>query len=396
MIDFTLTDEQRALRDLAREFAQKEIAPVALHYDRTAEFPWDVARKAYEVGLINLPIPPEYGGGGLGHLEVALVREELAAGCAGINSAIGISGLGTLPVLIAGSEEQKRRWLRQVTDGVHFVSYALTEPDAGSDVAGIRSTARRVGDRYVLNGTKRFITAATVAEWFTVFAYTDRSAGRNGMSCFWVPRNTPGLSVPRKEDVMGQRAGNTAEVLLEDVEVPAENLIGAEGDGFRIAMEVFARTRPSVGASAVGVARAAFEHAFAYAHQRLAFGQPIASNQAIQFKLAQMAMKIETARLLTWRSAWAADRGERVTKEAAFAKLFAADACMEITTEAVQIMGGVGYSRESPVEKYMRDAKLMQIYEGTSEIQHLIIYRELAREAGLMGRRSAALPTREA
>jgi acyl-CoA dehydrogenase len=388
VIDFTLTDEQRALRDVAREFAQKEIVPVALHHDRTGEFPWDVARKAYAVGLLNLTIPAEFGGGGLGYLDTVLVREELAAGCAGINSALGITGLGVLPVLVGGSEEQKRAWLPRVTDGAHFVSYGLTEPDAGSDVAGIKSTARRVGDHYVLNGTKRFITAGTVAEWFTVFAYTDRGAGRNGMSVFWVPRETPGLSVPRKEDVMGQRAGNTAEVLLEEAAVPAANLIGREGDGFRIAMEAFARTRPGVGAAAVGVARAAFEHAFAYAHQRLAFGQPIAGNQAIQFKLAQMALKVDAARLLTWRSARAADQGRRVTKEAAFAKLYAADACMEVTTEAVQILGGVGYSRETPVEKYMRDAKLMQIYEGTSEIQHLIIYRELAREAGL--RRPAA------
>lgn len=389
MVDFTLTDEQRALRDLAREFSQKEIAPVAAHYDRTGEFPWEVARKANAVGLLNLTIPAEYGGGGLRAFETVLIREELAAGCAGINSAIGITGLGVLPVLVAGSAEQKRAWLPRVTDGVHFVSYGMTEPDAGSDVAGIKSTARRVGDHYVLNGTKRFITSGTVAEWFTIFAYTDRSKGRQGMSCFWVPRDTPGLSVPRKEEVLGQRAGNTAEVVLEDVAVPAFNLIGREGDGFAIAMEVFNRTRPGVGAAAVGVARAAFEYAWRYAHQRQAFGRPIAEYQAIQFKLAQMALKVDTARLLTWRSAWAADQGQRAGKEAAFAKLYAADACMEVTTEAVQILGGVGYSRETPVEKYFRDAKLMQIYEGTSEIQHLIIYRELAREAGMLRRGSA-------
>lgn len=382
MLNFRLTDVQQDLRELARDFAQREIAPVAKRYDQTGDFPHDVAAKAYDLGLLNLTIPSEFGGGGLGYLDVALIKEEFAAGCAGINAAIGITGLGVLPVLVAADLEQQRKWLREVTDGVHFVSFAMTETEAGSDVAGVRATARKVGNTYVLNGSKHYITAGTVADWFTVFAYTDPDRGRNGLSVFWVPRHTEGVSVPRKEDMMGQRASNTAEVLMTDATIPSANLIGREGDGLKIARRVFARSRPGVGAGSVGLARSAFEYAFQYAQARRTFGHPISDYQAIQFKLAQMSLKIETARLLTWRSAWAADHGDDTTRWSAYAKLYAADACMEITTEAVQILGGIGYSSDAPLEKAMRDAKLMQIYEGTSEIQHVIIYRDLARAHG--------------
>jgi acyl-CoA dehydrogenase len=387
VVDFRLGDEQRAIRDLAREFAQNEIVPVAAAYDRSADFPWQVARKAFEVGLLNLSIPPEYGGGGLGLLDQCLVWEEWAAGCAGITSALTITALSAAPLLVAGTDEQKRRFFGMLTREPAVASYAMTEPDAGSDVAGIKTTARRVGDEWAITGTKRFITAGTAATWFAVFAYTDRAAGREGMSCFVVPRDTPGLTVARKEDTMGQRAGNTAEIVFEEAVVPRGNMVGPEGKGFKLAMEVFDRTRPPVGALAVGIARAALEHAFRYAGQRQAFGRPIGDNQAIQFKLADMATDVAAARHLTWHAAWLGDQGLRNAKEASFAKRFAADMCMRATIEAVQIFGGYGYTRDYPVEKLMRDAKVVQIYEGTSEIQRLIIARELMRggEAALRG-----------
>ncbi len=379
MVDFQLNDEQRAIRDLAREFSQKEIAPVAAEYDRSADFPWPVARKAFDVGLMNLSVPHEYGGGGLGLLDQCLVWEELAAGCAGITSALTITALSAAPLLVGGTEDQKRRWLEPLTSEPAVASYGMSEPDAGSDVAGIRTTARRVGDEYVINGSKRWITAGTAARWFAVFAYTDPARPRDGMSCFVVPRDLPGVSVPRKEDMMGQRAGNTAEIVFQEAVVPKDQLIGGEGRGFKLAMEVFDRTRPPVGALAVGIARAAMEHAFGYAQQRRTFGKPIAEHQAIQFKLADMAMEIAATRHLTWHAAWLGDRGCRNAREASYAKAFGADMCMRATTEAVQIFGGYGYSREAPVEKLMRDAKVVQIYEGTSEIQRLIIARELLR-----------------
>ena len=379
MVDFALGDEQRAIRELAHEFAQKEIVPVAARYDRSADFPWDVARTAFEAGLLNLSIPQEYGGGGLGVLDQCLVWEELAAGCAGITSALTITALSAAPLLVAGTEEQKRRWLEPLTREPAVASYGMTEPGAGSDVAGIETAARRVGDEFVLSGTKRFITAGTAARWFAVFAYTDRSRGREGMSCFIVPRDRAGVTVARKEDMMGQRAGNTAEIVFEEAVVPKQDLVGAEGHGFKLAMDVFDRTRPPVGALATGIARAAMEHAFRYAQQRQTFGRPIMEYQAIQFKLADMAMGIAAARHLTWHAAWLGDHGYRNAKEASYAKAFAADMCMRATTEAVQIFGGYGYSREYPVEKLMRDAKVVQIYEGTSEIQRLIIARELMR-----------------
>ncbi|MCC6179073.1 MAG: acyl-CoA dehydrogenase family protein [Chloroflexi bacterium] len=379
MVDFQLTDEQRAIRDLAREFADREIRPVAAACDHSAEFPWDVARKAFDVGLMNVSIPTEYGGSGLPLLEQCLVWEELAAGCAGIASGLLITCLSAGPLMIAGSEEQRRRWLGSITREPAVASYCMTEPGAGSDVAGIQTSARRAGDEYVISGTKRFITAGTVAQWYAVFAVTDRSRGRDGLSCFVVPRDRVGVSVARKEDVMGQRAGNTAEILFEDVVVPAADRVGDEGQGFRIAMEVFDQTRPTVGALAVGIARSALEHAYQYALQRETFGRRIADYQAIQFKLADMAMEIAAARHLTWHAAWLGDRGQRNAREASYAKAFAADMCMRATTEAVQIFGGYGYSREFPVEKLMRDAKVVQIYEGTSEIQRLIVARELLR-----------------
>lgn len=380
MLNFALSEEQAQFRDLARRFAQDEIAPVAAQYDHSGEFPWPVAEKAYKAGLLNMHIPEEYGGSGLGILDGVIVREELAAACSGITSAILIGTLASTPVLIAGTEEQKRTYLRVLTDGVRFASYAVTEPGAGSDVANIATTARRSGDEYVLNGTKRFITGAGVASWFTVFAVTDRAQGRRGLSAFIVPRETPGLSIGKKEPMMGQRASYTAEVILEDAAIPAANLIGREGQGWEIAMETFNRTRPGVAASAVGVARSALEHAVAYAQQRETFGKAIAEHQAIQFILADMATSVAAARWLAWHSAWLIDHGLPNATEAAHAKAFAADVAMRAATDAVQVFGGYGYSQEFPVEKLMRDAKIFQIYEGTSQIQRLIIARALLRD----------------
>jgi acyl-CoA dehydrogenase len=379
MIDYTLTDEQKQLQRLAHEFAEHEMRPVAAHYDRTSDFPWPVVRKAFDLGLMTLNIPAEYGGPGLGVLDQIIAQEEMAWGCAGMATSIFITSLAAGVLLAGGSEEQKQQWLTPLTREVTLASYAVTEPAAGSDVAGIQTQALRVGAEYVLKGTKRFITAGGVADWFVVFAYTDPSKGHKGMSAFIVPRNSRGLSTPRKEDMMGQRASNTSEVLLEEVVVPKANLIGREGDAFGIAMMAFDKSRPGVAASALGVARAAMEHAIAYAKERRAFGQPIAAHQAIQFMLAEMRMNIDAARHLTWHAAWTIDQGRRNTLEAAMAKAFAADMCMKVTTDAVQVFGGYGFSREYPVEKLMRDAKVLQIYEGTSQIQRMIIAREILR-----------------
>ena len=377
MVDFTLSDEQKFFRDTVHRFAEQEMRPVAAQYDETGEFPWDVARKAFEAGLLNIHVPEEYGGPGLGTLEGCVVGEEMAWGCPGITAAIGISNLAVIPVLLAGTEEQKKRWLSLLTQELSFASYAVTEPGAGSDVAGIATTAVRKGNEYVLNGTKRFITGGGVASWMVCFAYTDKSRRHNGISAFIVPMDTPGVTVTRKEPMMGQRCSFTAEIVLEEVVVPAENLLGQEGDGFKIAMLTFNKSRPGVAAQAVGCARAAMEHAIQYARERETFGRPIGQHQAVQFMLADMAMNIAAARWLAWHAAWLDDQGLDNAQEAAYAKAFAADMCMKVTTDAVQIFGGYGYSKEFPVEKLMRDAKIYQIYEGTSQIQRLIIGRRL-------------------
>jgi len=379
MVDFRLSDEQQALQKLAHEFAEQEIRPVAAEYDRRADFPWPVLRKAFALGLMNMNIPSAYGGPGLGVLDQVVAQEELSWGCSGIAASIFITSLAAGVLLAGGSDEQKARWLPPLARELTLASYAVTEPAAGSDVAGIQTTATRHGDDYVLKGSKRFITAGGVCDWYIVFAYTDKSKGHDGMSAFIVPRASAGLSVPRKEDMMGQRASNTAEVVLDDVVAPVAHRVGREGDAFRIAMLAFDKSRPGVAASAIGVARAAMEHAVAYAKERRAFGVPIAQHQAIQFMLAEMRMGVDAARHLAWHAAWKIDRGERNSLEAAAAKAFAADTCMKVTTDAVQVFGGYGFSREYPVEKLMRDAKVMQIYEGTSQIQRLIVARQMLR-----------------
>jgi acyl-CoA dehydrogenase len=382
VIDFALSEEQVAFRDLSRRFAEQEIASVAAHYDEHDEFPWPVVEKAFRAGLMNISVPEEYGGGGLSVLDGTMVREELSAGCSGITSTLMIGGLAAAPLIIAGTDEQKKTFLGQLCSDYKsaVASYALTEPGAGSDVAGITTTARRVGDEYVINGTKRFISGAVAAAWFVIFAYTDKEQRYNGISAFIVPADTSGLTVGKKEPMMGQHASHTSEVILEEVTIPAANRIGEENQGWQVAMQTFNRTRPGVAASAVGLARSAMQHALRYSQERETFSQPIAYHQAIQFMLADMATTVAAARWLTWHASWMIDQGIPNATEAAYAKAFAADTAMRVTTDAVQIFGGYGYSKEFPVEKLMRDAKIFQIYEGTSQIQRLIIGRSLLKD----------------
>lgn len=377
MISFDLSEEQRQLQQMARDFAREHIAPVAHHHDETGEFPSEVCRKAFEQGLMNPHIPEEYGGAGLGILDESIMIEELAGACSGITTAIMTNTLSQAPVIMAGTPEQKRQWLQPMTERLSFCAYCVTEPGAGSDVAGIRTTARKDGDAYVLNGEKMWITGAEPAEWYYVLAYTDQSQKTRGMSAFIVPRNSPGIQVGKKEKNMGQRASDTRAITFENVRVPAGNMLGKEGDGFKITMSAFDRTRPPISASAVGLARAAMEHAIKYAQERTAFGVPIAMHEGVSFMIADMAKDIEAARLLVWQAAWTIDQGRRNTKLAAFAKAFAADTAMRVATDAVQVLGGYGYNTEYPVEKLMRDAKIFQIYEGTSQIQRLIIAKEI-------------------
>jgi len=380
MFNLSLSDEQKALRELARQFAKNEIARVAAEADRNEEYPWHLVEKAHSIGLINTTVPEQYGGSGLSCFDDVLVAEELGAGCSGIYSSFGASNLGLTPLILAATPEQMERFMKPFCAQPALSSFCLTEPGAGSDVAGVRTRARRDGDVYVLNGTKRFITNAGLAKLYTVVATLDPELRHRALIVLVVPPDLPGVSVGKKEEKMGQRAADTREVIFEDVRVPVDNRLGEEGQGFELVMATLDRIRAEVAAAAVGVGQVAMENCVQYAQQREAFGQPISAFQAIQFKLADMAIKVEAARLLTWRAAWLADQGQRNSYESSIAKAFAADSAMQITTEAVQIFGGYGYIREYPVEKYMRDAKLLQIYEGTSEIQRLVISRWLLKE----------------
>jgi acyl-CoA dehydrogenase len=376
-VSFALSDEQKALRALAREFAEKEIRPVAAEYDERSTHPADVIAKAHEVGLMNAHIPEEFDGAGLSGFDGMLIGEELSWGCAGIAVSIVANTLGAAPVLVAGTDEQKRRWLVPLTEEPILCSFGLTEPNAGSDVSGIETTAVRHGDEYVLNGSKMFITNAGHAAWLVVFASTDKSRGHRGLSAFVVPTDLEGVVVEKHLDKMGQRATDTSAIAFQDVRVPVENRLGEEGEGFKIAMTTLDFTRPGTAAGAVGVAQAAYEYAVDYARTRVQFGQPIAMNQGVNFLIADMATEIEAARLLVWQAAWLHDQGKRATLQSSFAKRFAADTAMKVATDAVQIFGGYGYIKEYPVEKLMRDAKLFQIYEGTSQIQRLVIAKEI-------------------
>ncbi len=376
MVDFTLTDEQKDLRELAHDFATKEMRPVAWEYDRESTWPAEVMQTAWEVGLMNTHIPEEYGGPGLDYLSGCLIEEELGWGCSGMGTSISCNGLAMTPVLIGGSEETKKKYLSMLTEEPKLASFCLTEPGAGSDVSGMRTTATKIGDKYVINGSKCFITNGSHASWYTVYAKTDKDAGHKGISAFVVPSDADGVTVDKKEDKLGQRASNTATISFNDVEIPAENLLGEENKGFRLAMMTLDRTRPGVSASATGLARAALEFATGYAKERVQFGVPIAMHQAIQFMIADMATKVHASRLLVWQSASLLDQGKRNTLESSHAKRFAADSAMEVATDAVQVYGGYGFIKEYPVEKLMRDAKIFQLYEGTSQIQRLVIARE--------------------
>jgi acyl-CoA dehydrogenase len=379
-ISFELTDEQKMLQKLARDFAATEIIPVAEHYDRTAEFPIDIINKGREIGLVNLNIPLDYGGPGASIMDEVLVQEELGYGCSGISTAMSVNNLSSLPILIGGTDKQKEYWLgeRMVGKG-DLAAYCVTEPGAGSNVVGMQTRAERQNGHYVINGSKIFISNVNFSSFYTVFAVTDPSKKHRGISCFIIERDTPGITVSRHFDKLGQRAADTAEITFENVEVPVENRIGDEGMGFILAMHVFDHSRPGVAAGAVGVARRALEESVKYAKERETFGQPIWQHQAIGHKIADMAIGVDAARLLVWQAAWMVDRGVANPKAVAFAKAFAADMAMKVTVDAVQVFGGYGYMKEYPVEKLMRDVKVFQIYEGTSEIQRNVIVRELFR-----------------
>jgi len=377
VVDFTLTDEQKDLREMAHNFAEKEIRPVAWDFDRDATWPQEIVEKAWEVGLMNAELPEAYGGPELGLFSGCLIEEEMGWGCSGIGTSLMANGLAATPVILGGSEDVKKQYLTMLTDEPKLASFCLTEPDAGSDVGGMKTRAVKKGDKYVISGSKCFITNGSHASWYTVYAKTDPDAGHRGISAFVVPRDADGVTVDKKEDKLGQRASDTALISFDEVEIPADHLLGEENHGFKLAMMTLDRTRPGVSGLAVGIARAAFEFASEYSKERVQFGVPIAMHQAVAFMIADMATKIEAARLLVWQSAVLMDQGQRNTLAASHAKRFAADTAMEVAVDAVQVYGGYGFIKEYPVEKLMRDAKIMQLYEGTSQIQRLVIAREI-------------------
>jgi acyl-CoA dehydrogenase len=377
MVTLDLSDDQKALIDLAHQFGEKEMAPVAAHHDETGDFPFEVLKKAHSLGLMNTHIPTEYGGLGLNVFDGCLIAEELSSYCSGIYTALEANGLAQAPVLVAGNDEQKKEFLTPMVNEFKLAAYCVTEPHAGSDVQGIKTTAKKDGNDYLINGSKMWITNASVADWYFVLAYTDATKGAKGMSGFIVPAKLPGVQPGKKEKNLGQRCSDTRGITFENVRIPARYRLGEEGEGFKIAMKAFDHTRPPVAAGAVGVARAAWQHAVRYAEERKTFGVPIAKHQAVSFMIAEMAMNIEAARMLVWKSAWEIDQGRRNTLYAAMAKAFSADMCNKVCTDAVQVFGGYGYNSEYPVEKLYRDSKIFQIYEGTSQIQRLIISKEI-------------------
>ena len=381
MIDFSLTKEQEGIIEKYKDFSNRYIVPNRLKYDDLAEFPWEVVKAAYDEGIMNGPMTPEYGGHGHSLLDGVLASEELGAGCVGMGICIDANTLALTPLYIAAEEAQKKRFFGEINEQKAVAAYALTEPNAGSDVQGISTSAMKKGDKYIINGHKRFITNAEVSMYITVFAITDPEKGSRSLTTFMVPTNSPGVDVKPRLKKMGQKTSVQNEIIFTDVEVPEENRIGAEGYGFIIAMKTFDRTRTGVAALSIGNARAAYETAKDWTKNRKQFGKPIAANQAIGFMLAEMATKIETARMLTWYAAWAYDHDKRkLNKLSAMSKLYASDIGMEVTTDAVQAMGGDGYTWDFGVEKMMRDAKLCQIYEGTNQIQKLVISKSILKE----------------
>jgi alkylation response protein AidB-like acyl-CoA dehydrogenase len=377
-----LTDEQREVRDLVRTLARDRIAPRAAEIDESAEFPWDMVELFREYDIFGLPFEERYGGTGTGTLLVLVAVEEISKVCATTGLILVLQELGSIALRLAGTDEQKERYLPRFASGEWLPAYALTEPGSGSDSAAMRTEARRDGDQYVLNGSKRFITNAGVAGLYTVFAKTDPNAGHAGISCFVVEADAPGLEIGRIEPKMGIKGSTTGEVFFNDCRVPADNLVGEEGEGFKIAMRVLDRSRPGIGAQALGIAQGATDYALEYAKSRETMGKAIVEHQLVAAKLADMETKCEAARGLLYKvGQMIEDDAPDLTKYSAMAKLLCSDVAMEVTTEAVQILGGYGYIKEYPVERMMRDAKITQIYEGTNEIQRLVIAREMAKES---------------
>jgi alkylation response protein AidB-like acyl-CoA dehydrogenase len=380
-MDYFLTDEQKEMKEIARRIAVEKMAPLSEKYDEEGIFPWDIVEVMRQSDLFAVLVPEEYGGISGKVVDLTIVTEELCAVDMGISLAFGVTGLGMYPISIAGSEEQKHKYLSQIAAGEKLAAFGLTEANAGSDVGNMQTSARKEGDTYVLNGTKQWISNGGEAEIYTVFAMTDKTKGPRGCSCFIVEKGTPGFSFGKKENKMGIRANSTRELVFEDCVIPAENLLGREGTGFITAMKVFDKSRPMVGAQAVGVARGAFEYAAKYANERIQFGKPISAFQAVQFMLADMATQIEAARALVMQTGRMIDAGAKnYSKESAMCKYYASDVAMKVTTDAVQICGGYGYMKEYPVEKKMRDAKILQIYEGTNQIQRGIVANALLKE----------------
>lgn len=376
-MDFKLTSEQLEMREMAMKFAKNELIPKAQKYDEEGTFPMEEFKKAWELGLVNTCIPAEYGGAGFSAVDAMIIGESLAYGCMGMNTSFMANDLALLPIAIAGNDEQKKKFLQPFTEEFKIASFCLTEPNNGSDAGGIKTTIKEDGDHWVINGQKMWITNGGYADQYVVYGTLDPELKHKGISCVVVPKGTEGIQIGAKEDKMGHRSSDTRSITFDNVKVPKENMLGNPGDGWKIAMATLDHSRPLVAVSAVGGAQRALDCSIEYSKQRNQFGVPIAKHQAIQFMIAEMAMKVEAARLLTYKAAWMCDNGERNTEIASYAKAFASDSCMQITTDAVQIYGGYGYSKEYPVEKLMRDAKLIQIYEGTSQIQRLVIAREV-------------------
>ncbi|MDI6801538.1 MAG: acyl-CoA dehydrogenase family protein [Thermodesulfovibrionales bacterium] len=381
-MDYFFTEEQQMIKELAAQIAEEKVKPVRAELDETGEFPWDIMKTLAQSDLFGLFIPEEYGGLGKGSLELCIAVEEISRVCLGVSTSYAANALGTYPILIIGSEEQKKKYLPDIASGKRLVAFGLTEANAGSDAGGVQTTARLDGNEYVLNGTKQWITNGGEAEIYTIIAITDKSKGARGASAFIVEKGTPGFTFGKKEDKMGIRASVTRELIFDNCRIPKENIIGKEGMGFIIAMKTLDKSRTGVGAQGVGVAHGAFEEAVAFARQRHQFGHPVISFQAVQHMLADMAIQIEAARSLVYSVSRFIDSSTKdISKETAMAKTFATDVAMKVTVDAVQVMGGAGYMKEYPVEKMMRDAKILQIYEGTNQIQRNVIGQSLIREA---------------
>jgi alkylation response protein AidB-like acyl-CoA dehydrogenase len=381
-VNYFLTEDQQMIKELAAKIAREKIEPVAAHHDETGEFPWEVVKVLAQADLFRVFIPEEYDGLGGGILEMCIVVEELSKACGGISLAYAASGLGTIPIILYGSEEQKKRYLPRLAAGEILAAFALTEPDAGSDAAAVKTRAVADGDSYLLNGTKQWITNGGEAFIYTVIALTDPSRGPRGASAILVEKDTPGFEFGKKEDKMGIRGSTTRELIFTDCKVPRTNLLGRDGAGFLVAMKTFDQSRPGVASQAVGIAAGALDKAVAYSQERKQFGKPISSFQGVQFMLADMATQVEAARTLTYQAARTIDAGgKNVAKISSMAKVFASDVAMKVTTDAVQVFGGYGYMKEYPVEKMMRDAKITQIYEGTNQIQREVIALQLIKES---------------